>query len=126
MQNWSKSKRSKPEPTQPTQPVQLSDGGKLPKTNSTGQLPQTQILKQRHGRLKMNGLVQDRAMTFTAFEHHRELVEKEGFDPKSRRIIIQKIDKRIRVDFPHKFAKGGDVEQTFRDQSVGRFSSNEA
>ena len=26
---------------------------------------------------------QDRAMTFTAFEIHKDLVEKEGFDPKS-------------------------------------------
>ncbi len=44
----------------------------------------------------------DRAMTFTAFEHHKDLVEKEGFDPKSDEYYSE-IDKRIKVDFPHKF-----------------------
>ena len=51
----------------------------------------------------------DRAMTFTAFEHHKDLVEKEGFDPKSNDYYAE-IDKRIRVDFPHKFGKGGSTE----------------
>ena len=53
---------------------------------------------------------QDRAMTYTAFEIHKDLVEKEGFDPKSDEYYAE-IDKRIRVDFPHKFAKT-DVRQT--------------
>ena len=44
----------------------------------------------------------DRAMTFTAFEIHKDLVEKEGFDPKSNEYYAE-IDKRIKVDFPHKF-----------------------
>ena len=47
---------------------------------------------------------QDRAMTFTAFEIHKDLVEKEGFDPKSNEYYAE-IDKRIKVDFPHKFGK---------------------
>ena len=46
----------------------------------------------------------DRAMTFTAFEIHKDLVEKEGFDPKSNEYYVE-VDKRIRVDFPHKFGK---------------------
>ena len=45
---------------------------------------------------------QDRAMTFTAFEIHKDLVDKEGFDPKSNEYYAE-VDKRIRVDFPHKF-----------------------
>ncbi len=45
---------------------------------------------------------QDRAMTFTAFEIHKDLVDKEGFDPKSDE-YYEEVDKRIRVDFPHKF-----------------------
>ena len=49
---------------------------------------------------------QDRAMTFTAFEIHKDLVEKEGFDPKSNDYYTE-IDKRIRVDFPHKFDRSG-------------------
>ena len=53
---------------------------------------------------------QDRAMTYTAFEIHKDLVDKEGYDPKSDEYYAE-IDKRIRVDFPHKFAKT-DVRQT--------------
>ena len=45
---------------------------------------------------------QDRAMTFTAFEIHKELVDGEGYDPKSAEYYAE-IDKRIKVDFPHKF-----------------------
>jgi hypothetical protein len=41
-------------------------------------------------------------MTFTAFEIHKDLVDKEGFDPKGDEYYVE-IDKRIRVDFPHKF-----------------------
>ena len=47
---------------------------------------------------------QDRAMTYTAFEIHKDLVDKEGFDPQSDEYYAE-VDKRIRVDFPHKFAK---------------------
>jgi hypothetical protein len=47
---------------------------------------------------------QDRAMTFTAFEIHKDLVEKEGFDPKSDEYYAE-VDKRIKIDFPHKFGK---------------------
>ena len=53
---------------------------------------------------------QDRAMTYTAFEIHKDLVDKEGFDPNSDEYYAE-VDKRIRVDFPHKFAKT-DVKQT--------------
>ena len=53
---------------------------------------------------------QDRAMTYTAFEIHKDLVEKEGYDSNSDEYYAE-IDKRIRVDFPHKFAKT-DVKQT--------------
>ena len=49
---------------------------------------------------------QDRAMTFTAFEIHKDLVEKEGFDPKSDE-YYEEINKRIKVDFPHKFGNSG-------------------
>ena len=47
---------------------------------------------------------QDRAMTYTAFEIHKDLVDKEGFDPKSDEYYAE-VDKRIKVDFPHKFGK---------------------
>jgi len=59
----------------------------------------------------------DRAMTFTAFEIHKDLVEKEGYNAKDAEYYAE-IDKRIRVDFPHKFAKGGSVETARPTQIV--------
>ena len=47
---------------------------------------------------------QNRAMTFTAFEIHKDLVDKEGFDPKSNE-YYDEVDKRIRLEFPQKFDK---------------------
>ena len=46
----------------------------------------------------------DSAMTYTAFDLHKKLVEEEGYDPKSDEYYVE-IDKRIRVEFPHKFGK---------------------
>ena len=60
---------------------------------------------------------QDRAMTFTAFEIHKDLVEKEGFDPKSGE-YYEEIDKRIRVDFPHKFGNTETKQTSKPVQSV--------
>ena len=50
----------------------------------------------------------DTAMTYTAFDIHKKLVEEEGFDPKSDE-YYEEVDSRIRVEFPHKFDK---VEDT--------------
>jgi acyl transferase domain-containing protein len=44
----------------------------------------------------------DNAMTYTAFDLHRKLTEEEGFDPKSDEYYAE-IDKRIKLEFPHKF-----------------------
>jgi len=44
----------------------------------------------------------DNAMTYTAFDIHKELVENEGFDPQSEEYYTE-VDKRIRVAFPNKF-----------------------
>ena len=46
----------------------------------------------------------DNAMTYTAFDIHKKLVEEEGFDPQSNEYYVE-VDKRIRVAFPHKFDK---------------------
>ena len=46
----------------------------------------------------------DSAMTYTAFDIHKKLVEVEGFDPKSDEYYAE-VDKRIRLEFPHKFDK---------------------
>ena len=45
---------------------------------------------------------QDTAMTYTAFDLHKKLTEQEGYDPQSDE-YYQEIDKRIRLEFPHKF-----------------------
>ena len=60
---------------------------------------------------------QDRAMTYTAFEIHKDLVEKEGFDPNSNEYYAE-VDKRIRVDFPHKFATTDNRNTTDPVQTV--------
>ena len=46
----------------------------------------------------------DSAMTYTAFDLHRKLTEEEGIDPKSDEYYTE-IDKRIILEFPHKFDK---------------------
>ena len=46
----------------------------------------------------------DNAMTYTAFDLHRKLTEEEGMDPKSDAYYAE-IDKRMRLEFPHKFDK---------------------
>jgi GH15 family glucan-1,4-alpha-glucosidase len=45
----------------------------------------------------------DSAMTYTAFDLHKKLVEEEGYDPRSDE-YYNEIDNRIRLEFPHKFA----------------------
>jgi hypothetical protein len=54
----------------------------------------------------------DRAMTFTAFEIHKDLVEREGFDPQTDEYYVE-VDKRIRLEFPHKFVKRKDQKFGF-------------
>ena len=55
----------------------------------------------------------DSAMTYTAFDIHKTLVEKEGYDPKSDEYYAE-VDKRIRLEFPHKFDK---VEDTTTERA---------
>ena len=50
----------------------------------------------------------DTAMTYTAFDMHKTLVEKEGYDPQSDE-YYEEIDKRLRVEFPNKFDKVADT-----------------
>jgi len=44
----------------------------------------------------------DKIMTTAAFTIHQQLVEEEGFDPKSDEYYTE-VDSRIRKEFPHKF-----------------------
>ena len=59
----------------------------------------------------------DRAMTYTAFEIHKDLTEREGYDPNSDEYYAE-VDKRIRVDFPHKFGKTDEKQTTAPVQTV--------
>ena len=87
------------EPQQPTSQVPPSD-------------PQAEAWASRN-----TWFGQDRAMTFTAFEIHKDLVDKEGFDPKSDEYYAE-VDKRIRVDFPHKFGTSDNKYTTEPVQTV--------
>ena len=82
------------------QPTQLADGGRLPPQPTVQDLPapdpQAEAWASRN-----TWFGQDRAMTYTAFEIHKDLVN-EGFDPQSTEYYAE-VDNRIKVDFPHKF-----------------------
>ena len=51
----------------------------------------------------------DNAMTYTAFDIHRKLVEEEGYDPQSKDYYAE-LDRKIKLEFPHKF--DSNTEQT--------------
>jgi hypothetical protein len=53
----------------------------------------------------------DNAMTYTAFDLHDKLTKQEGFDPHSDD-YYKEIDRRMRLDFPHKFDKQEVSDQT--------------
>ena len=55
----------------------------------------------------------DTAMTYTAFDLHKKLVDEEGFDPQSDEYYSE-IDKRIRLEFPNKFDNTDDKVQKIR------------
>ena len=97
-------------PVEQEEPVKLSDGGRLP-NETPQQMPQADPMAEDWA-AKNRWFGTDRAMTFTAFEIHKDLVEKEGYDPKSQE-YYQEIDKRIRVDFGHKF-DNNETKQTNR------------
>ena len=59
----------------------------------------------------------DSAMTYTAFDYHKKLTEQEGFDPNSDEYYAE-IDKRMRIDFPHKFDRTESQEPTKLTQTV--------
>jgi hypothetical protein len=105
-----KLKQRKAEPVEQEIPVKLSDGGQLP-NQTPQQLPQADPMAEDWA-AQNRWFGTDRAMTFTAFEIHKDLVDKEGYDPKSNE-YYQEIDKRIRVDFGHKFGNN-ETKQTNR------------
>ena len=59
----------------------------------------------------------DNAMTYTAFDIHKKLVEDEGFDPQTDDYYSE-VDKRIRLEFPHKFDNVESTTTTAPTQNV--------
>ena len=59
----------------------------------------------------------DKPMTYTAFDIHRQLIDEEGYDAESDEYYAE-IDKRIRLEFPHKFANNATTETTRPTQQV--------
>jgi hypothetical protein len=115
LENANLQMRKKQQPVVQETPVQLSDGGRLPEQTPRA-LPEADPVAEDWA-AKNRWFGQDRAMTFTAFEIHKDLVDKEGIDPKSDEYYTE-IDKRIRVDFPHKFGNNETIATTKPVQSV--------
>jgi hypothetical protein len=59
----------------------------------------------------------DKAMTYTAFDIHKTLIDEEGYDAQSEEYYAE-IDKRIRLEFPHKFVNNATTESTKPVQTV--------
>ena len=59
----------------------------------------------------------DNAMTYTAFDLHKKLTEEEGFDAQTDEYYAE-IDKRMRLDFPHKFGTNDSTVTTKPTQTV--------
>jgi phage I-like protein len=56
-------------------------------------------------------------MTYTAFDLHKTLTEQEGFDPNSDEYYAE-VDKRMAIDFPHKFGTKDKTVTTKPAQTV--------
>ena len=102
--------REEQKQTQAEKPVQLSDG---PTEMPSEPAPDP---KAEEWASRNSWFGQDRAMTYTAFEIHKDLVA-EGFDPKSDDYYAE-VDKRIKVDFPHKFGNTSEKQSTTPVQTV--------
>ena len=101
--------------TQEEKPVRLSQGGdvNIPQTDD----PINPDPRAEAWASKNSWFGTDRAMTYTAFEIHKDLTEKEGYDPSSDEYYAE-VDKRIRVDFPHKFGNTNEKQSAAPVQTV--------
>ena len=96
------------------EPVRLQDGGNIPQPTPQDLPAPDPQAEEWASKNKWFGT--DKAMTFTAFEVHKDLVA-EGFDPQSNEYYAE-VDKRIKVDFPHKFGNTETKHTTKPVQSV--------
>ena len=109
------SQRMQQEPQQPQQPqenyAQMAQN--MPTQQDIYQAAQQIDPKAEDWSSKNAWFGTDNAMTYTAFDIHRKLVEEEGFDPQTQEYYSE-VDKRIRLEFPHKF---GNMDQSTVVQS---------
>ena len=98
---------------------QSQDKEKVVQTPSLNQAvaPQKPDPKAEEWADKNTWFGKDSAMTYTAFDLHKKLTEQEGFDPNSDEYYTE-IDKRMKLDFPHKFANNKSQESTKPEQIV--------
>ena len=87
----------------------------------TNQTPQADP-KAESWASRNNWFGNDSAMTYTAFDLHKKLVEEEGFDPRSDDYYAE-IDKRIRLEFPHKFVIKEDISTESTNKPVQNVAS---
>ena len=105
--------------TQEEKPVNLNQGGQAQKPAMDD--PINPDPRAEAWAAKNTWFGTDRAMTYTAFEIHKDLTEKEGYDPNSDEYYAE-VDKRIRVDFPHKFGNTEQKQSTTPVQTVASAS----
>jgi len=90
------------------------------KTLSEGTIPQAPLQPTPDARAtewaqKNSRYGKDNAMTYTAFDHHKKLVDDEGYDPQSTDYYGE-LDRRIKLEFPNKF--GNTTVQTSRPKQT--------
>ena len=90
------------------------------KTLSEGTIPQAPIQPTPDARAtewaqKNSWFGKDNAMTYTAFDLHKKLVDDEGYDPQSTDYYGE-LDRRIKLEFPNKF--GNTTVQTSRPKQT--------
>mgnify|MGYP003114803274 CR=1 FL=1 len=105
---------------QRTQQIETQKEQIVPQSQDQYAQPQQQIdPKAETWAAKNSWFGTDNAMTYTAFDIHKKLVEDEGFDPQSDEYYSE-VDKRIRLEFPHKF---GNNESTTAEQPAQTVAS---
>ena len=108
-------KQGREERPQAENPVNLNQGGQINQPAMDD--PINPDPRAEAWAAKNSWFGSDRAMTYTAFEIHKDLTEKEGYDPNSNEYYAE-VDKRIRVDFPHKFGNTDTKQPTAPVQTV--------
>ena len=107
----------KPQEEKPVTQLSQANNVNIPQTDD----PINMDPKAEAWAAKNSWFGRDRAMTYTAFEIHKDLTEKEGFDPSSDDYYAE-VDKRIKVDFPHKFGNTDEKQTTAPVQTVASAS----